>query len=206
MDPNYPLNFPASGSSAPVPHMQTVMHLPPHSVFPQHPPPPMEFGGGNVASRQEMKELQNYYMRLFWNQQRIEISQIAEVKQHQLPLARIKRVMKSDEEVKMISADAPVLFAKACELFILELTLRSWLHTEESKRRTLQRNDIARAVSRVDVLDFLADLVPSASMPQEEEERRGGENWEAMNRNAEAPPQFLFPQPLPANHFYYHEP
>jgi hypothetical protein len=33
--------------------------------------------------------------------------------------------MKSDEDVRMISAEAPVLFAKACELFILELTLKA---------------------------------------------------------------------------------
>lgn len=41
-----------------------------------------------------------------------------------LPLARIKKIMKSDEDVRMIAAEAPVLFAKACEMFILELTLR----------------------------------------------------------------------------------
>ena len=63
--------------------------------------------------------------------------------------------MKSDEDVRMISAEAPVLFAKACELFILELTLRSWMHSEESKRRTLQRNDIAAAITKTDVFDFL---------------------------------------------------
>lgn len=39
--------------------------------------------------------------------------------------------------VKMISAEAPILFAKACEIFIIELTFRAWMHTEESKRRTL---------------------------------------------------------------------
>ena len=38
----------------------------------------------------------------------------------------------------MISAEAPVLFAKACEIFIVELTHRAWFHTEEGKRRTLQ--------------------------------------------------------------------
>ena len=38
----------------------------------------------------------------------------------------------------MISAEAPILFAKACEFFILELTLRSWMETELNKRRTLQ--------------------------------------------------------------------
>ena len=38
----------------------------------------------------------------------------------------------------MISQEAPLLFAKAAEIFISELALRSWVQTEESKRRTLQ--------------------------------------------------------------------
>lgn len=53
-----------------------------------------------------------------------------------------------------------MLFAKACEMFILELTLRSWIHTEENKRRTLQRNDIAAAITKTDIFDFLVDIVP----------------------------------------------
>ena len=61
-----------------------------------------------------------------------------DLKQQLLPLARIKKIMKLDDEVKMISAEAPLLFAKACEMFICELTLRAWVHTEENKRRTLQ--------------------------------------------------------------------
>lgn len=60
----------------------------------------------------------------------------------------------------MISSEAPVLFAKAAEMFILELTLRSWIHTEENKRRTLQRNDIAMAITKTDMFDFLIDIVP----------------------------------------------
>ncbi|XP_052900932.1 nuclear transcription factor Y subunit gamma [Anopheles moucheti] len=77
-----------------------------------------------------------------------------------LPLARIKKIMKLDEEVKMISSDAPLLFAKAIEIFIQELTLRAWLHTEHNKRRTLQRSDIAMAITRYDQFDFLIDIVP----------------------------------------------
>ena len=38
----------------------------------------------------------------------------------------------------MISAEAPVLFAKAAEIFVCELSLRAWIHTEDNKRRTLQ--------------------------------------------------------------------
>ena len=74
---------------------------------------------------------------------------IADLKHQELPLARIKKIMKLDEDVKvsynffckcelrasintlqMISAEAPVLFAKAAEMFIHELTMRAWIHTE----------------------------------------------------------------------------
>merc|ERR1719232_704155 len=60
----------------------------------------------------------------------------------------------------MISAEAPVLFGKACEMFIHELTMRAWVHTEDNKRRTLQRNDIAMAITKYDQFDFLIDIVP----------------------------------------------
>ncbi|KAK9480360.1 histone-fold-containing protein [Lipomyces japonicus] len=83
-----------------------------------------------------------------------------EFKIHQLPLARIKKVMKADEDVKMISAEAPILFAKGCDIFITELTMRAWIHAEENKRRTLQRSDIANALQKSDMFDFLIDIVP----------------------------------------------
>ena len=38
----------------------------------------------------------------------------------------------------MIGSEAPVLIAKACEIFIRELTLLACMHTEDNKRRTLQ--------------------------------------------------------------------
>ncbi|CDS00860.1 related to CCAAT-binding transcription factor subunit aab-1 [Sporisorium scitamineum] len=80
--------------------------------------------------------------------------------QGQLPLARIKKVMKSDDQVKMISAEAPILFARACEIFISDLTCRAFLIAEEHKRRTIQRSDIAGAIGRSDLFDFLIDIMP----------------------------------------------
>ncbi|XP_076267414.1 nuclear transcription factor Y subunit gamma-like [Rhynchophorus ferrugineus] len=98
----------------------------------------------------------------FWPTIMEEIQSIRnlDLKQQLLPLARIKKIMKLDEEVKMISAEAPLLFAKASEIFIRELTLRAWIHTEDNKRRTLQRNDIAMAITKYDQFDFLIDIVP----------------------------------------------
>ena len=104
-------------------------------------------------------------MKQFWEHQQNKIDDIdssqEDFKVHSLPLARIKKVMKLDDGgVKFISHDAPLVFAKACEIFILELTLRAWNHTSQSKRRTLQRNDIAKAVDDFDMFDFLIDIVP----------------------------------------------
>ena len=78
---------------------------------------------------------------------------------HVLPLARIKKIMKMDEDVKMISLETPLLISKACEFFIIELAYRGWIHTIEENRRTLQRNDIAQAISQNDFYDFLLDIV-----------------------------------------------
>ncbi|XP_045540459.1 nuclear transcription factor Y subunit gamma isoform X1 [Papilio machaon] len=101
-------------------------------------------------------------LQVFWAKVTEDIKKVTadDFKTQALPLARIKKIMKLDEEVKMISAEAPVLFAKAAEIFIHELTLRAWSHTEDNKRRTLQRNDIAMAISKSDQLDFLIDIVP----------------------------------------------
>ena len=101
----------------------------------------------------------------FWSSQMEEMIHLPigdeqDFKNHNdLPLARIKRIMKSDEDVRMISAEAPVLFAKACEMFILELTLRSWAYSESNKRRTLQKEDIQMAIQRTDIFDFLVDVI-----------------------------------------------
>lgn len=104
--------------------------------------------GFSQAMAQQLQQ-QSIQLRMFWEQQHLEIQQVgtdpAEFKNHQLPLARIKKVrgvakarltcgsackrlgtmclqiMKSDEDVRMISAEAPVLFAKARAISSLNL-------------------------------------------------------------------------------------
>ncbi|XP_075105971.1 uncharacterized protein LOC107779351 isoform X16 [Nicotiana tabacum] len=115
----------------------------------------------------------------FWKQQVEEILQASELKRKQeLPLARIRRVIKSNDQVKMVSAHAIVLFAKATEMFILELTLRAWMQAEQVKRRTLKRYDIARAIRNEELLDFLCDIVPLQSYKFQVEEANYGQGNE----------------------------
>ena len=68
--------------------------------------------------------------------------------------------MRIEEDVRMISGEAPVIFSKACELFILELTLRSWALTEGDSRRTLQLADLLNAAGKSEMYDFLIDVLP----------------------------------------------
>lgn len=87
-------------------------------------------------------------------------------KSNSLPFARIRKVMKTDEDVRMISAEVPIIFAKACEIFITELTMRAWCVAENNRRRTLQKADIAEALKKCDMYDFLIDIVPRSETNQ----------------------------------------
>nr|XP_015829452.2 nuclear transcription factor Y subunit gamma isoform X6 [Nothobranchius furzeri] len=126
------------------------------------------FGSGTSDAQQTLQS--------FWPRVMEEIRNLTmkDFRVQELPLARIKKIMKLDEDVKMISAEAPVLFAKAAQIFITELTLRAWIHTEDNKRRTLQRNDIAMAITKFDQFDFLIDIVPRDDLkpPKRQEEMR----------------------------------
>ncbi|CAN0119315.1 unnamed protein product, partial [Hapterophycus canaliculatus] len=68
----------------------------------------------------------------------------------------------------MIAAEAPIIIAKACEIFVLEMAMRANSLTAENKRRTLQRNDIASAVSKTDTYDFLIDIVPRDELKKDD--------------------------------------
>lgn len=127
------------------------------SIVPQAPAP-------SSSSPQFLAQL-NSSLSSFWKEQ-LKVVQgykqqtEQDFKTHNdLPLARIKRIMKSDEDVRMISAEAPVLFAKACELFILDLSIRSWNYSQLHKRRTLQKEDIREAIQKTDIFDFLVDVI-----------------------------------------------
>lgn len=106
--------------------------------------------------------------------------------------------MKADPEVKMISAEAPILFAKGCDIFITELTMRAWIHAEDNKRRTLQRSDIAAALAKSDMFDFLIDIVPreesgghgSSKRPNTSGQGAHAQPQQAQQTQQMAPPDF----------------
>ncbi|PHT61802.1 Nuclear transcription factor Y subunit C-1 [Capsicum annuum] len=101
---------------------------------------------------------QKQQLEMFWHFKRHEIEHSTNLRNHQLPLARIRKIAKDTPNVKKISAEVPILFSKACELFIQEFTLRSWFHADENNRYSIQGNDVAAAIRRTDHFDFLAHV------------------------------------------------
>ncbi|KAF2262098.1 histone-fold-containing protein [Lojkania enalia] len=152
-----------------------------------HAPDPQLFTGSWQNVNQGLTGNYRDILNTYWQQQvtKLETDE-HDYKLHQLPLARIKKVMKADPEVKMISAEAPILFAKGCDIFITELTMRAWIHAEENKRRTLQRSDIASALSKSDMFDFLIDIVPREEAHPHK--RSTGQSSAAVQSSAAAVP------------------
>ncbi|KAH0462467.1 hypothetical protein IEQ34_010042 [Dendrobium chrysotoxum] len=96
--------------------------------------------------------------RSYWADQYREIEETTNFRRQRLPVSTIKRIMKTDDDVKMISAEAPVLFARACEMFIHEITHKGWAHAQDKNRRTIKKEDIVAAVNQTDYCDFLVDI------------------------------------------------
>uniref|UniRef100_A0A8C6RMY2 Nuclear transcription factor Y subunit gamma n=1 Tax=Nannospalax galili TaxID=1026970 RepID=A0A8C6RMY2_NANGA len=113
-----------------------------------------EGGFGGTSRSDAQQSLQSFWPRVM---EEIRNLTVKDFRVQELPLAHIK-IMKLDEDVKMISVEAPVLFAKAAQIFVMGLTLRAWIHTEDNKRHTLQRNDTTVAITKFDQFDFLIDI------------------------------------------------
>ncbi|XP_015937732.1 nuclear transcription factor Y subunit C-1-like [Arachis duranensis] len=93
--------------------------------------------GNQNNTQQHQIEIEN-----LWSFQRREVEQAHDFKNGLFPLARVRKMMKVEEDVDRISAEVPVVLAKACDLFIRNVTLQSWHQAQENKRSIIQRQDI----------------------------------------------------------------
>ena len=67
----------------------------------------------------------------------------------------------------LISAEAPVVLARACELFVLELTLRAAKGQENEK--VITRADVVAAIKNAATMDFLRGVVDPSMAPSADE-------------------------------------
>ncbi|KAF9159978.1 hypothetical protein BGX21_003160 [Mortierella sp. AD011] len=123
----------------------------------------------------------------------------------QLPAARVKRIIKEDKDVQMVSNDAVFLISMATELFLESFTAKAFNLAKIEKRKTVYYKDLATAVTQHDSLEFLQDVVPktmplsaalekrriakekeeSGTIEEEEEEEEGEGNGNPQDESEE---------------------
>ncbi|KAF9142568.1 hypothetical protein BG015_000750 [Linnemannia schmuckeri] len=111
----------------------------------------------------------------------------------QLPVARVKRIIKEDKDVQMVSNDAVFLISLATELFLESFTAKAFNLAKIEKRKTVSYKDLATAVTQHDSLEFLQDVIPktmtlTAAIEKQraakEKEEMGGEEEDADQEEA----------------------
>ncbi|XP_022283452.1 nuclear transcription factor Y subunit gamma isoform X1 [Canis lupus familiaris] len=148
-----------------------------------------EGGFGGTSSSDAQQSLQSFWPRVM---EEIRNLTVKDFRVQELPLARIKKIMKLDEDVKMISAEAPVLFAKAAQIFITELTLRAWIHTEDNKRRTLQE-EVRQSVTPAEPVQYYFTLAQQPAAVQVQGQQQGQQT--SSSTTTIQPGQIIIAQP-----------
>jgi nuclear transcription factor Y gamma len=125
----------------------------------------------NTNSSDEKQQEVNEAVKRLWSdvimKEIIEV-QPGEFKSHsQLPFARIKKIVAADEDVRMVSSEVPVVLARACRMFIMELTLRAFRESSMCSRKTIQREDVHSAVMKMDAFYFFLKDVFDGTIEQE---------------------------------------
>ena len=78
-----------------------------------------------------------------------------EEKLFKFPLGTVKRIIKMDPDVNVISKDSIFLITKALEMFVESLSIEAYSYTAAAKKKTLSKQDVEKAIDAVDALAFL---------------------------------------------------
>lgn len=73
----------------------------------------------------------------------------------QMPLTRIKSIIKLDPDVTLASQEAVIMIAKATELFVESLAKESYKYTKQNKKKTIQKKDIDDCIDATEEFAFL---------------------------------------------------
>mmetsp|Transcript_8808 Transcript_8808/g.10534 ORF Transcript_8808/g.10534 Transcript_8808/m.10534 type:complete len:152 (-) Transcript_8808:464-919(-) len=120
-----------------------------------------QHGSNNITTRVAL--LRQQHENTFFQEQEKEVRELdpktVDFKKYSdLPIARVKRIMKGDEDVNMVSSEVPVILGEACKIFIHDVCKQAWFKTSLEKRKNLQRNDIKEIIETTEQFDFLVDV------------------------------------------------
>ena len=77
----------------------------------------------------------------------------------QLPLNRVRMMIKSDPDVSIVGQESLMVIAKATEMFIAYVARESYTQTLQAKRKTIQKRDFDACIPPRDELAFLEGTI-----------------------------------------------
>ncbi|KAI2790009.1 DNA polymerase epsilon subunit C [Penicillium oxalicum] len=94
--------------------------------------------------------------------------------QSALPISRVKKIIQLDEDIAQCSSNATFVIAMATEMFIEYLAEQGHnvVKSERKPRKTVQYKDLATAVSHIDNLEFLSDVIPKTTTYKKFKEKK----------------------------------
>ncbi|KAJ5546526.1 transcriptional regulator family: Histone-like TF [Penicillium frequentans] len=97
--------------------------------------------------------------------------------QSALPISRIKKIVQLDDDIVQCSNNATFVIAMATEMFIQYLAEQGHnvVKSERKPRKTVQYKDLATAVSHIDNLEFLSDVIPRTTTYKQFKEKKAKE-------------------------------
>uniref|UniRef100_A0A8R1DIY4 CBFD_NFYB_HMF domain-containing protein n=1 Tax=Caenorhabditis japonica TaxID=281687 RepID=A0A8R1DIY4_CAEJA len=100
--------------------------------------------------------------------------EVADLVKTQLPIGRVKKVVRMNPDVEMVNSEALQLLAKAAELFIKELSNASNQYACQEKRKTVQTKDIDKAIQKNWQFAFLEDALDGWPKSEPKKRQKGG--------------------------------
>jgi len=76
------------------------------------------------------------------------------------PVSRVRKILKADRELPMVSREAVLLISLATEEFVRRISEASYRLAARENRATVQRKDIASVCRRADEYFFLEEIIP----------------------------------------------
>jgi len=98
-------------------------------------------------------------------------------KSSRFPAARIKKIMRTDEDVGKVASVSPVLISRALELFLASLITATVDETKRKDAKKISSQHLKSVIENVEMFDFLADIgekIPEMSAEVEKKTRGKG--------------------------------
>ncbi|CAD6268042.1 unnamed protein product [Miscanthus lutarioriparius] len=121
----------------------------------------MDHPDGNISTPQRMSMPSSEQQTIdeFWRKKQDEIEAIEDFSKRVIPMTCLKKVLCAEKGKMMMTFDTPSFATKACEIFVQELSLRSWMCANSHHRDIILDSDIAEAIASMESYDFLNDVL-----------------------------------------------